>query len=119
LLTLTFNTRWDKLNPGSFNPDNVNWNNVNLFLSDFMAEKSFLDEISFDVNFGKYLSYFRRGKYNKLKVQQGLIRVLNVYRKRYQRTEIVNLDELQAAAVDLEHEIMIDIMHLTQPNALV
>lgn len=119
MLSATFNTRWDKLDIQNFNNENVNWNNVNVFLADFMAEKSFLDDIDFDINFNKYLGYYRRGKYNRGKVQQALIRVLNVYRKRYNRTEIVNLDELQAAAVSLEQEIEIEMMNLTQPNALV
>lgn len=98
-------TRWDKVDPYDYDLTSIDQDAVFSFVESFANEKGFLAALGIDDNITKYSSFMKKGKYNPKKVTQSLMRILNVFRKRYKQDGINNLDELKLAGIMLEESI--------------
>lgn len=95
----TFRVRWDKLDPYDYCHDNINYEAVSFFVDKFSTETGFHHEIGIEDNVSKYARFMQKGRYNPKKVSQSLMRILNVFRKRYNQACITTVDELKYASI--------------------
>lgn len=97
--------RWDKANPyDAIDSLQVDDDIVKDLVDSISQDASFIQSIGLDQNITMYGMYKRSGKYNKMKVAQSMMRIINVYRKKH-RKRINNLDEIKLAAVKMEEII--------------
>lgn len=96
---MPFDLRWDKTDPYDYDSANVDMEAVSDFVNRFSTETGFHVDMGIEDNIAKYAAFMRRGKYNPVKVSQSLMRILNVFRKRYQQNQITNVDELKYASI--------------------
>lgn len=97
--------RWDKADPyDAIDSLKIDDDIVKELVDSISQDASFIQAIGLDQNITKYGMYKRSGKYNKMKVAQSMMRIINVYRKKNNK-KINNLDELKLAAVKMEEII--------------
>jgi hypothetical protein len=94
-----FVVRWDKEDPHDFDIQNINEDALVEFVNHFLSEEGFHADIGIHDNFHKYARFIAKGRYKPERVAQSLMRILNVFRKRYQKDDITTLDELKYAAI--------------------
>lgn len=94
-----FKVRWDKVDPYDYCHDNINYDAVSLFVDKFSTETGFHADMGIEDNIAKYARYMKNGRYDPKKVSRSLMRILNVFRKRYNQDNITTLDELKYASI--------------------
>lgn len=94
-----FKVRWDKIDPHDYIIDNINQEAVSFFVDKFSTETGFHHDMGIEDNVSKYARYMQKGRYDPKKVSQSLMRILNVFRKRYNMADITNVDELKYASI--------------------
>lgn len=97
--------RWDKVNPfEAIDSLNASDDVVKELVDGLSQDVSFIKYIGLEENISKYGMYKKSGKYDKMRVTQSLMRIINVYRKKKNK-KINHLDELKLAAVKMEYII--------------